>query len=148
MLFRSGSTHKRAALLALTAKRDAFRQHIDQMKAAYEQARDLGLKSGKDAHYGAGNCLLADLVQSIQAPGPQQLKSGLVRILESATEKKDADFWTAVAGIELSQYKAVAKRRLANDAKALHLRFRSLHNRVSARRAWASVYDKIGRAHV
>jgi hypothetical protein len=56
-------------------------------------------------------------------------------------KRGDADFWSVVGEIELRQYDALARRRLATAFPQLEKAYKDLHGRVAATRMWASVYD-------
>jgi CHAT domain-containing protein len=140
-----GSAYKRRALVDGAAGRRArIRRALQQMKASYQDAQEVGEKSGAlDIYYPASNCLAAEVA----------LKAGMRRwslnretlgILRKSLKEKsatDPDFWSVVGETELDQYEALAGRKLASVRNQLVKAYEDLHKRVTATRMWASVYD-------
>jgi len=140
-----GSACKRRALVNGAAGRRArVQQALRQMKAAYEDAREVGEKSGaSDLYYPASNCLAADVALNA---GTRRwtLDRETIRVLRKSLQAKsatDPDFWSVVGETEIDQYEALAGRRLAAARKQLEKAYEDLHKRVTATRMWASVYD-------
>ena len=53
----------------------------------------------------------------------------------------EPDFWSVAGKIEVDQYEALAKKRLASARMQIDKAYADLNRRVKARRMWASVYD-------
>ena len=64
-----------------------------------------------------------------------------VEIIRKSLKASEPDFWSVVGEIELDQYEALAKRRLASARPKLEKAYEDLHRRVRSTRMWASVYD-------
>ena len=73
--------------------------------------------------------------------GPGPTRAPRVRQGLKARSGKNADFWSVVGDIELTQHVALADGTLGRESESLERRYRELHIRVSAVRMWASVYD-------
>ena len=72
------------------------------------------------------------------------LDRDVVEIVQQSLRAKsgsEADFWSVVGEIELRQYEALAKGKLASARQQLDKAYQDLHERVRAPRMWASVYD-------
>jgi hypothetical protein len=65
----------------------------------------------------------------------------IVRDSLHAKTASDPDFWSVVGEIELDQFEALARRRLAASRKQLNNAYEDLHKRVTATRMWGAVYD-------
>jgi hypothetical protein len=140
-----GSAHKRRALVDGAAGRRArIHRDLQQMKASYQDAQDVGKTSGaSDLYYPASNCLAADVALNAGTPR-WSLDRETVRTLRKSLQAKstaDPDFWSVVGEAELDQYEALARRKLAPAGKGLEKAYEDLHRRVTATRMWASVYD-------
>jgi tetratricopeptide (TPR) repeat protein len=140
-----GSAYKRRALVNGAAGRRApVQRALRQMKAAYEDARAVGEKSGaSDLYYPASNCLAADVALNA-GTRRWNLDRESIRILRKSLKAKsaaDPDFWSVVGEAEIDQYEALAGRSLAAARRQLMKAYEDLHKRVTATRMWASVYD-------
>jgi hypothetical protein len=142
-----GSAYKRLALIdGVSAGRSAHvRGHLEAMREAYARALDTGRSSGEtDLYYPAASCLVADVALN----GGRRAWRGLDRKMLETVEDSlgarrghDADFWSVAGEIELRQWQALARRRLASEQETLTKAYHDLHNRAKAVRMWASVYD-------
>ena len=65
-----------------------------------------------------------------------------VGIIRDSLKKSEPHFWSVVGEIELDQYHALAKRRLASARSKLEKAYVDVHRRVPSTRMWASVYDQ------
>jgi len=115
------------------------------MKAAYEDAQDVGEKSGaSDLYYPASNRLAADVALHAGKRRWRSLDRETAGTLRKSLQEKsttEPDFWSVVGEAELDQYEALAGRKLAAARKQLDKAYEDLHKRVTATRMWASVYD-------
>ena len=141
-----GSAYKRRALVDGAAGRHArIQRDLEQMKARYQDAQDVGEKSGvSDLSYPASNRLAADVALNAGKRRWRSLDRETVRIVRKSLHAKsasDPDFWSVVGETELDQYEALAKRKLASARTQLDKAYEDLHKRVTATRMWASVYD-------
>ena len=141
-----GSAYKRRALVDGAAGRRArIQRDLQQMKASYQDAQEVGEKSGaSDLYYPASNRLAADVALHAGTRRWRSLDRETVRILRKSLQAKsasDPDFWSVVGETELDQYEALARRKLASARKQLDKAYEDLHKRVTATRMWASVYD-------
>jgi len=141
-----GSAYRRMALVDGIAGRPArARRALMQMRAAYLDAQQLGEQSGAaDLYYPIANQLTADVALHAGTARWRRLDRKTVTLLRNSLEAKSAtepDFWSVVGEIELDEYEALAARKLAPARKHLSRAFEDLHQRVTATRMWASVYD-------
>jgi hypothetical protein len=115
------------------------------MKASYQVAQNAGEKSGaSDLYYPASNALAADVALHAGKAQWRTLDRETTRILRQSLQAKsasDPDFWSVVGETELDQYELLARRQLAPARRQLEKAYQDLHNRVTATRMWASVYD-------
>ena len=140
-----GSAYKRRALVdGAAGRRTSIHRDLQQMRAGYQDAQDIGKKSGaSDTYYPASNCLAADVAMNA-GTRRWSLDRETVRILRKSLQAKsatDPDFWSVVGGTELDQYEALARRKLASARPELDKAYEDLHRRVTATRMWGSVYD-------
>jgi hypothetical protein len=141
-----GSAYKRRALVDGAAGRRArIRRDLEEMRASYRHAQDLGEQMGAaDVYYPAANRLTADVALHAGTKRWRALDketAGKVRKSLQAKSATDPDFWSVVGETELDQYDALARRKLAPALKELLRAYEDLHKRVTATRLWASVYD-------
>jgi hypothetical protein len=139
-----GSAYKRRALVNAAAGRSA--QVIDRdlqlMAAAYASAQKIGEQNnGGDVFYPAVNRLVAEVALNAGKSRWRTLDPATVSIVKASLESSEPGFWSVVGAIELDQYQALAKRRLAAAAPKLEKAYADLHRRVKSTRMWASVYD-------
>ncbi len=141
-----GSAYKRRALVDGAAGRRArIQQDLRQMKAAYQDAQDVGEKSGaSDLYYPASNCLAADVALNA---GTRRWRASIGRPSGSSgrvSRPRAPPIRTSGASSakpSCDQYEALAGRKLASARKQLEKAYEDLHKRVTATRMWASVYD-------
>jgi hypothetical protein len=140
-----GSLYKRRALIDVAAGRRGRRAaSLRQMLRHYARAQAIGARSGAvDVYYPASNRLAADVALNAGRRGWRGLDRAMVAAVKASLVAKrgDADFWSVVGEIELRQYDALARRRLATAFPQLEKAYKDLHGRVAATRMWASVYD-------
>jgi CHAT domain-containing protein len=141
-----GAAYKRGALVDGVAGRRAHVQRaLRQMRAAYQDAQELGEKSGAtNVYYPIANRLTADVALHAGTRGWRSLDRETAGILRKSLQTRsatDPDFWSVVGETELDQYEALAARKLAPVRKQLSRAYEDLHKRVTATRMWASVYD-------
>jgi tetratricopeptide (TPR) repeat protein len=141
-----GSAYKRKALVDGAAGRRArIRRDLEQMRASYQKAQDLGEKTGApDVFYPAANRLTADVALHAGTRRWRALDRETASIVRKSLEARsaaDPDFWSVVGETELDQYEALARRKLAPALRKLLRAYEDLHKRVTATRMWASVYD-------
>jgi len=141
-----GSAYKRKALVDGAAGRRArIRRDLEQMRASYQKAQDLGGKTGDpDVFYPAANRLTADVALHAGTRRWRALDRETASIVRKSLEARsaaDPDFWSVVGETELDQYEALARRKLAPALRKLLRAYEDLHKRVTATRMWASVYD-------
>jgi hypothetical protein len=141
-----GSAYKRKALVDGAAGRRArIRRDLEQMRASYQRAQDLGEKIGAaDLYYPAANRLTADVALHAGTRRWRALDketASIVRKSLKARSAADPDFWSVVGETEMDQYDALARRKLAPALRPLLRAYEDLHKRVTATRMWASVYD-------
>ena len=122
-----------------------MQRDLQQMKAGYQDAQDVGEKSGaSDLYYPALNRLAADVALNAGTRRWRGLDRDAVKIVAQSLHAKgvsDPDFWSVVGTTELDQYEALAKGRLAAARRTLDKAYEDLHKRVTATRMWATVYD-------
>ena len=138
-----GSAYKRGALVnGIAGRSREVTRYLELMAASYAEAQAIGEQAGAaDAFYPAANCLVAEVALNAgkgRWRGPDRQRMTMIRKHLAAS---DPDFWSVVGGIELDQYQALAKRRLATARPALEKAYRDLQRRVRSTRMWASVYD-------
>jgi CHAT domain-containing protein len=141
-----GSAYKRRALVdGAAGRRVRVQQALRQMRAAYQNAQEVGEKSGAtDVYYPVANRLTADVALHAGTPRGRTLDRQTANILRKSLQTKsatDPDFWSVVGETELDQYEALTARKLAPARKQLSRAYEDLHKRVTATRMWASVYD-------
>lgn len=141
-----GSAYKRWALVSAAAGRAGrVQQDLRRMQTAYRDAQALGEKAGApDVYYPASNRLTAEVALHAGTRRGGTLDRNTVAILRRSLQTRsatDPDFWTVVGETELDQYEAIAARKLAPARRPLSRAYEDLHNRVTATRMWASVYD-------
>jgi CHAT domain-containing protein len=141
-----GSAYKRRALVNIAAGRQAHVQEdLRQMQAAYQQAQELGEKNGTtDLLYPVSNRFSAAVALHAGAGRSRSLDHGTARMLRQTLQAKsatDPDFWSVVGETELDQYEALVARKLAPARSQLSRAYEDLHQRVTATRMWATVYD-------
>jgi hypothetical protein len=141
-----GSAYKRRALVDGAAGRRArVRQALEQMRASYQKAQDLGKTIGADdVYYPAANRLTADVALHAGTTRWRAIHREAVNGIRKSLEAKsasDPDFWSVVGETELDQYEALARRKLAPAVNKLIRAYEDLHRRVTATRMWGSVYD-------
>jgi len=141
-----GSIYKRRALIdEAVGRRARIAASLRQMLRGYERAQEIGYANGvKDVYYPASNRLAADVALKAGKPGWRGLDREIAAVVASSLESKranDADFWSVVGEIELRQYQAIARKRLAAAYPHLLRAYQDLHKRVAATRMWSSVYD-------
>ena len=90
---------------------------LRQMKARYQEAQEVGEKSGTAAiYYPASNRLAADVALNAGARGKRRFDQATAELIRKHLQDQsaaDPDFWSVVGEIELDQYEALAKRKLA-----------------------------------
>jgi hypothetical protein len=115
------------------------------MQAAYQQAQELGEKNGTtDLLYPVSNRFSAAVALHAGAGRSRSLDHGTARMLRQTLQAKsatDPDFWSVVGETELDQYEALVARKLAPARSQLSRAYEDLHQRVTATRMWATVYD-------
>jgi len=141
-----GSVYKRRALVEEAMGRHGrMAASLREMNRSYERAQAIGASNGaSDLYYPASNRLAADVALNAGRRGWRALEKttlAVVRRSLAAKHADDADFWSVVGEIELQQYEALARRRLAAAFPQLSKAYEDLHKRVAATRMWASVYD-------
>jgi tetratricopeptide (TPR) repeat protein len=141
-----GAAYKRGALVDGAAGRRArVQRHLRQMRAAYQNAQELGEKSGAtNVYYPAANRLTAEVALHAGTRGWRSLDRETASTVRKSLQTKsatDPDFWSVVGETELDQYEALAARKLAPVRKQLSRAYDDLHKRVTATRMWSSVYD-------
>ena len=141
-----GSAHKRRALVhGAAGRRTRIQRDLQQMKASYQDAQDIGEKNGaSDLYYPASNRLAADVALHAGKRRWRTLDRETARLVRKSLQEKsttDPDFWSVVGETELDQYEALARRKLARARKQLNKAYEDLHKRVTSTRMWASVYD-------
>ncbi len=141
-----GSIYKRRALIdEAVGRRARIAASLRQMLRHYERAQEIGSANGvKDVYYPASNRLAADVALNAGKRGWRGLDREIAAVVASSLEAKranDADFWSVVGEIELRQYQAIARKRLAAAYPQLLKAYQDLHKRVAATRMWSSVYD-------
>jgi hypothetical protein len=150
-----GSAWKRLAMIEARAGQAAEeRAAIIGMTACYRQAEGLAANSGHpELHYPALNRMAGELVieaGSADWAGIDPASVDAVRTCLQARVRSSPDFWTVAGLAELAMLEAmgvrtgqgVAARALAAALPALSAAFSELHDRVAARRMWASVADQ------
>jgi hypothetical protein len=139
-----GSLHKREAMIhAAAGSLQAELAALAEMRARYRAARDLAKStSSAEAFYPMLNVLAADLASPL-AGRPRIEAADLAAIRESLAGRVavSPDFWSIVGQTELKMCEAVAAGKLSASRDALWEEFSDHHQRVSAPRMWASVYD-------
>jgi CHAT domain-containing protein len=141
-----GSVYKRRALVdEAVGRRGRMSASLRQMKRHYERAQAIGTESGAaDVYYPASNRLAADVALNAGRRGWRGLDRAILPVIRTSLAAKrahEADFWSIAGEIELRQYEALARRRLASAYPQLDKAYQDLHRRVAATRMWASVYD-------
>jgi len=141
-----GSAYKRKALIdAAAGRRQRVQQDLRLMEANYRKAQEVGAKSGtSNLYYPASNRLAADVALHAGTRRWRSLDRETAAIVLATLQAKsasDPDFWSAVSETELNQYAALARRKLAPARRQLEKAYDDLHQRVTATRMWASVYD-------
>ena len=140
------SIYKRSALIdEAVGRRARIAANLRQMLRHYERAQEIGSANGvKDVYYPASNRLAADVALNGGKRGWRGLDRAIAAVVASSLEVKranDADFWSVVGEIELREYEAIARKRLAAAYPQLLKAYQDLHKRVAATRMWSSVYD-------
>jgi hypothetical protein len=141
-----GSANKRLALIeSAVGRRAQVDSCLRRMKRAYEHAlRVGGLRGASDLFYPASNCLVADVALNGGRPGWRGLDRKVLAHARTSLKAKsghDADFWSLVGDVELEQWTAMVRRRLAAARPTIRREYEDLHKRVQAARMWASIYD-------
>ncbi len=141
-----GSVYKRKALVdAAAGRRARVHQDLREMAARYRAAHHVGVTSqALDVYYPASNRLVAEVALNAGTKSWRSLDREVSAIVRKSLQTKmatDPDFWSVVGEIELEQYEALAKRKLAKARGQLDKAYQDLHKRVTATRMWASVYD-------
>ena len=138
-----GSSYKRRALVNGAAGRtQQVTRDLERMAASYAAAEAMGRKAGTgNTFYPAANCLVADVALHAGTGRWRGLDRERVTVIREHLSTRDPDFWSVVGDIELDQYEALAKRRLAAARPSLEKAYRDLQRRVRSTRMWASVYD-------
>jgi hypothetical protein len=141
-----GSIYKRRALIdEAIGRRGRMAASLRQMQRQYQRAQEVGTEAGvQDVYYPASNRLAADVALNAGTRGWRGLDSAIAAVVASSLEAKranDADFWSVVGEIELRQYQALARKKLAAAYPQLEKAYQDLHKRVAATRMWSSVYD-------
>jgi hypothetical protein len=139
----TGSAYKRRALVNLAAgRRGQVDRDLALMAASYREAQAIGEQAGAgDIFYPAANRLVADVALNAGRGRWRSLDRKRVGIIKASLDAGDPDFWSVVGAIELDQYHALAKRRLASSHAKLEKAYADVHRRVRSTRMWASVYD-------
>jgi hypothetical protein len=141
-----GSAYKRRALVEGAAGRQApITRALEQMKASFEVAQEIGRRSGaEDLYYPASNRLAAEVALHAGKKRWRALDRQTAHIVQQSLagrSRSEPDFWSVGGEIELSQYEALARQKLAPARRRLERAFEDLHRRVTATRMWGSVYD-------
>jgi len=141
-----GSVYKRRALVdGVAGRRARVQQDLRQMRAAYQDAQQVGVKAGAtDVYYPIANRLTAEVALHAGTGKARSLDREMATLLRKSLQARsaaDPDFWSVVGEAELDQYEALAARKLAPVRKQLSRAYEDLHKRVTATRMWASVYD-------
>jgi CHAT domain-containing protein len=138
-----GAAYKRRALVHLAAGRtDQVGRDLESMAASYAEAHVIGERTGTgDLFYPAANGLVADVALNAGKARWRGLDRGRVNLIRQHLADSEPEFWSVIAAIELEQYQALAKRRLAAAGPGFEKAYRDVHRRVRSTRMWASVYD-------
>jgi hypothetical protein len=142
-----GSAYKRLAMIEEVAG-DARRgeEAVREMKRHYAEATTLGRKHHPlGFSYPALNEIAADVILNT-GRRETELSGDLVAATRKCLETKaetDPDFWSVLGQTELSLYQVLASEQLAagTTRKEIERQYDEVHQRVSAARMWASVYD-------
>jgi hypothetical protein len=142
-----GSAYKRLAMIEEVAG-DAHggEEAVREMKRHYAQATELGRKHHPlGFSYPALNEIAADVILNA-GRRETELSEDLVAATRKCLEAKaevDPDFWSVLGQTELSLYQVLATERLATGStrQDIERQYDEVHQRVSAARMWASVYD-------
>jgi len=140
------SIYKRRALIDdAIGRRARIAASLRLMQRHYQRAQEVGAEHGvQDLYYPASNRLAADVALNAGKRGWRGLDSAIAAVVAASLQAKranDADFWSVVGEIELHQYQAIARKKLAAAYPQLVKAYQDLHKRVAATRMWSSVYD-------
>lgn len=138
-----GSAYKRLALVATSErdKRDALAKSLRYYTSATDRARE---SAPTELFYPALNCISLQLVLR----GPKSRMPLDPKLIEetrrSAAQKHadDPDFWSAMAGVELALYEALASGDLAAALKPILIDLEDVVRRTRSRREWSSVIEQ------
>jgi len=137
-----GSAHKGRALVDGAAGRRArVRRDLTEMKSRYREALELAAKSKVKTHSHLENSLLADVALNAGTHG-WTLDAKSVADVERSLRTGDPSFHSVVGAIEMAQYRALGRRRLAANLGKLEKTYADVHGQVSSLRMWTPVYDK------
>jgi tetratricopeptide (TPR) repeat protein len=142
-----GSAYKRLAMIEEVAG-DARRgeEAVREMKRHYAQATTLGRKHHPlGFSYPALNEIAADVILNA-GRRETELSDDLVAATRKCLETKaetDPDFWSVLGQTELKLYEVLATEKLSDGStrEEIERQYDKVHQRVSAARMWASVYD-------
>ncbi|HET9646255.1 MAG TPA: CHAT domain-containing protein [Burkholderiaceae bacterium] len=142
-----GSAYKRLAMLeGLAGDMDAWRKTVEMTAEAYRRAGDIGeQRQLANWYYPVLNRMAATLALATAARQQHDLDAGSLERIRAAIEQHhdtDPNFWSAVQAVELSFYKAIATRQLAQDLPKLLARYDDVHARVTSPKLWQSVVDQ------
>jgi tetratricopeptide (TPR) repeat protein len=142
-----GSAFKRLAMVEMSiGHHEAADAAVEEMVRHYEQAAKLvSREPGSDISYPYLNCLAADVERyagradwpGLEGPRLIDVEQELVR-----RNRDRPDFWSKAGVIELSMYKALAARALAEHRSEITKAYTNLHACVPATRFWSSVFDQ------
>ena len=141
-----GSLHKREAMIhaaAGSSEGRTCRARARCARAIAPRASSPDPRRRPTLFYPMMNVLAAELACAGRRTAAHRGGGSLPRIRESLAGRVAAspDFWSVVGQTELKMYEAVAAGSLAAAHETLWQEFSEHHQRVSAPRMWASVYD-------
>jgi hypothetical protein len=139
-----GSAHKRLAIIARLAKNGQAEQHaLECALKHYRDAENLGgAANDPETFYPLYNRLVVELCLGAQASaGGVVADIARLRRLLQGRLAAAPDFWSKVGESDLRLLEAVMEAKLAAERPLIEAGYRDLHERVSAVRNWASVYD-------
>jgi hypothetical protein len=138
-----GSAYKRRALVNLAAaRRSQVDRDLELMASSFRDAEAFGQSAGEGALFSPmSQRLVAEVALNAGRGRWRALDSKTLDKLEKYLKASEPAFWNVVAAIELDQFQALAKRRLATARPKIEKAYAELHNRVTSARLWASVYE-------
>jgi hypothetical protein len=142
-----GSAYKRLAMLeGLAGDKDAWCKAVEATAEAYRRAGEIGeQRQLMNWYYPELNRMAATLALATATGEARDLDAGVLERMRAAIEQHhdaDPNFWSAVQAVELSFYKSIAERQLAQDLPKLLVRYEDVHARVASPKLWQSVLDQ------